>query len=270
MAKAKIFYLLSEAGRKDSILKGGNGKELQIIEAEITPEIVMLSNVKPDGEVWLPVGCGINYKGEIDIYKYPVTRYYVSDIGEPHLKEERKATYFDSIQTVDQLIAWKKNRLASLERSKQQAEEELKIALEEYRLNKEKEAQEKAEHSAKEAEEKQKREAEKAKREQEKADWIRKHGSQYLKDCLELGVKANLEYVVERAALEFPGYTVDYANNAQWDEKFSPSPEALAELKGFADLTLKLKLFGLHGLQKSGMARMITTMMRTRLICVRQ
>lgn len=74
-------------------------------------------------------------------------------------------------------------------------------------------------------------EQEKVTREREKADWIRQHGSQYLKDCLELEVKANKEYVIERSALEFPGYEVDYSDDAAWEEKFSPSQEALSELK---------------------------------------
>jgi hypothetical protein len=80
-------------------------------------------------------------------------------------------------------------------------------------------------------EEKAVKKAEKEAREQEKIDWIKQYGSDYLKDCLEMDVKANLEYVVERAALEFPDYTVDYAETAKWDEKFSPSVEALSELK---------------------------------------
>lgn len=79
--------------------------------------------------------------------------------------------------------------------------------------------------------EKIKAEQEKETREREKADWIRQHGSDYLKDCLELGVKANKEYVIERAATEFPGYEVDYSDDAAWEEKFSPSSEALSELK---------------------------------------
>jgi hypothetical protein len=79
--------------------------------------------------------------------------------------------------------------------------------------------------------EKEAQEAEKAAREEERRSWILANGSDYLKDCLELGIKANREYVVERAALEFPGYTVDYTDNAKWEVKFSPSPEAISELK---------------------------------------
>jgi primosomal protein N' len=79
--------------------------------------------------------------------------------------------------------------------------------------------------------EKEKAEQEKESREQERKDWILAHGSQYLKDCLELGAKANKEYVIERAATEFPGYEVDYSDDAHWEEKFSPSSEALSELK---------------------------------------
>lgn len=92
-------------------------------------------------------------------------------------------------------------------------------------------AEKKAEREAEEEAERAKRAAEKAAYENDRREWILSHGSQYLKDCLELGIKANLEYIVERAAMEFPGYTVDYADSASWGEKVSPSEEAIAELK---------------------------------------
>lgn len=37
--KVKIYYLLSEEGRKNSLILGGNGKEEQMIEMELTDRI---------------------------------------------------------------------------------------------------------------------------------------------------------------------------------------------------------------------------------------
>lgn len=71
----------------------------------------------------------------------------------------------------------------------------------------------------------------KIKRNQEKEDWIKNHGSQYLKDCLELGQFALKEYVTERAVFEFPDFELDFNDEMKWDDRYSPSQEALNELK---------------------------------------
>ena len=72
----------------------------------------------------------------------------------------------------------------------------------------------------------------KIKEQEEKKNWILENGSEYLKNCLELGQYAHKNYVLERVAKEFPGgFTLDYENNAKWDTKYSPSPDAINELK---------------------------------------
>ena len=235
MATAKIFYLLSEAGQRDSLLKGGNGKELQEITTEATPEIIKLSKIRSDGEIELSIGCYVDYEGKLNRFdsKRVVLRYEVSknSFYSPTVEAVHKIVYFDTVQTAEQLIAWEMNRIATAETSKKQAEKDLIPLLAEYEKEKEEKRIRKEKEVAEQAARDAARETEKAFREQEKTEWIKNHGSQYLKDCLELDVKANLEYVVERAELEYPGYTVDYAETAEWDEKFSPSPEALSELK---------------------------------------
>lgn len=65
----------------------------------------------------------------------------------------------------------------------------------------------------------------------ERADWIKQYGSNYLKDCLELDVSANKQYIIERANLEFSDFCVDYDNDADWESRVSPSVEGLALLK---------------------------------------
>ena len=125
--------------------------------------------------------------------------------------------------------------------------EEKEAAEEKARKDAEKLAEEKAK-----TEREQEKEQEREKREQEKADWIRNNGSQYLKDCLELGIKANREYVIERAAMEHPGFTVDYTDNADWEEIFSPSPEALQELKELRNAGVNANLVWLIKPAKTG------------------
>jgi len=233
MAKAKIYYLLSEAGRKDSLLKGGDGREIQMIEADITPEILKLAKVNKTGEVELYL-CKLNSNKTSTDFPGPTQGYKVEPASfnsKPYIAEDRYNIFFDSVQTAAQLIKHDIQRIAGLDTSRKQAELDLIPILEEYRKNKSKEEENiKAFKKAEEAK-KLAMIAEKAVREKRRRAWILAHGSQYLRDCLELNVMANLEYVVELVEFEFPGYTVDYAENIDWEEKFSPSVEALSELK---------------------------------------
>lgn len=65
--------------------------------------------------------------------------------------------------------------------------------------------------------------------EQDKIRWIQDHGSEYLKRCLASGYDCQRQYVIERAALEYPGYTVDYNDTAGWKSRSGPSVAALNE-----------------------------------------
>jgi hypothetical protein len=65
----------------------------------------------------------------------------------------------------------------------------------------------------------------------EKEKWIINNGSEYLKDCLNLGYSANKEYVIERATIDFANYIVDYDDDAKWETRVSPSQTALDEIK---------------------------------------
>lgn len=77
-----------------------------------------------------------------------------------------------------------------------------------------------------------KREAEKAAAELEKLEWIDRHGSDYLKRArLQHQYDCQRPYVFERAALEAPGYTVDWHDGAEWKSRSCPSVAALDELE---------------------------------------
>lgn len=70
--------------------------------------------------------------------------------------------------------------------------------------------------------------AEKAAAEAEKQTWVEEHGSEHLRKALCAGYDCQRLYVTERAAKEFPGFTVDFGDDARWDNRSCPSEEALA------------------------------------------
>ena len=75
-------------------------------------------------------------------------------------------------------------------------------------------------------------EAKKAKADAEDAArmvWAIGYGSDQLRRGLEAGYSCSRLYVVERAAVEFPDYVVDYNDTAAWKTRATPSIEALDE-----------------------------------------
>ena len=242
MKKVRVIYYLNEKGRKKSLLAGGNGNSMQEIEADITEELLEFAEVDSKGNAELRIG---SYRrlGEPKIvgtynfrnYMWNVDEFYNEHKPKVTLEAEIQRFEFDKPQTVESLLKFHKEKLAEIARHdeeiRQKAQQLEKEILPEKIKLWEKAVADKKKEIAKIDAISAAHEAEKKRREQEKAEWIRKYGSDYLKDCLELGVKANLEYVVERAAMEFPDYIVDYAECADWEEKFSPSREALSELK---------------------------------------
>lgn len=241
--QAKIYYLLSEEGRKKSLLQGGNGKELQEIETIITEDIVKLAKVKENGDVILEIGCKVNFcKNPIQVETIenwqPIQELTIKTKAidnEPYLHQKNEKLLFDDLKTVEELVELEKNRVSRIEEQKETLTKELEELHSIWQQEQDEKAKLRIEKDKKEKFEREERvrqlQEAKVKREQEKSDWIKQYGSDYLKDCLEMNVSANLEYVVERAAKDYPEFVVDYADNAKWEDKFSPSPESLSELK---------------------------------------
>lgn len=63
--------------------------------------------------------------------------------------------------------------------------------------------------------------------EEEKRRWADAHGSDHLKRALNRGHNSQRLYVSERAALEAPGFAVDFSDNAKWRSRSTPSVAAL-------------------------------------------
>lgn len=72
-------------------------------------------------------------------------------------------------------------------------------------------------------------EAEKQRRIDERRVWALEHGSSRLKKCVAGDYDCQRLYVTERAALEFPGFVVDFDDKAEWKVRSGPSEAALDE-----------------------------------------
>lgn len=73
------------------------------------------------------------------------------------------------------------------------------------------------------------KEAARTQHEQERAAWVAQHGSPRLRKCLDQGYDCQRLYAIERAAIEYPGYILDYNDAARWKDRSGPSEAALDE-----------------------------------------
>jgi hypothetical protein len=236
MAKVRIEYLLSEEGRKKSLLAGGDGRELQVIETEATPELIELGRVDKDGNVTLKVGfswydsTGRTRPWGVEVNKKVIQNHYSPGWS---WATDTSTIYFDEPQSVESLIAWEKARLARLREAEtdERNKAEIKRLNEIFNVKEAQRKQQEEERRRREEEERRRKEEERRRLEQEKAEWVEAHGSDYLKRALRLGYDCQRQYVTERAAKEFPDYTVDFDNDARWRSRSCPSPEALEEVE---------------------------------------
>lgn len=233
--KIRVEYLLSEVGRKASLLAGGDGKELQVIETNLTPELLERAYVDRDGRAtW-----GVKYiiadtkiAGTYDFipFRLDVSGDFYTD-HKPRIEKRSKQVYFDAPQTVEGLLAFVEATEAKIATKVAELESLLpeKIALWKQGATEHKERARKA------TEERERRESaakvERERLEAEKAEWIDAHGSDYLRRATALDYDCQRRYVEERATLELPDFTVDFDNRAGWRSRACPSEEALAEVE---------------------------------------
>jgi hypothetical protein len=59
--------------------------------------------------------------------------------------------------------------------------------------------------------------------------WIDEHGSEHLRRAVAAGYDCTRKYLIERSALEYPGYVLDFENTAEWRSRSCPNLEALDE-----------------------------------------
>lgn len=232
---AKIEYLLSEEGRKKSLLAGGDGKEVQMVVTDITPELLELARVNADGTVILKLTGYMVLDVEIEMVGV-----HGLDCPRPRWDEQTASScngqkYFDAPQTAETLISWDSNRRKHVEAKKAELQPKFDRLQTEYEAAKAeklaRDEDEKAQRLATVEAANAKTKAERDRLEAEKLEWIQAHGSEYLKDAVSLGYNCQRQYVTERAEMEFPDFDVDFGDNAKWTSRSCPSPEALQEVK---------------------------------------
>lgn len=98
------------------------------------------------------------------------------------------------------------------------------------KAHEEKQIAEKKQREESARQERERREREAAERAVRRAEWAREHGSPRLKKCFEEGYDCSRLYEMERAALEYPGFVLDYNDTSGWQERSGPTERAFAEL----------------------------------------
>jgi hypothetical protein len=72
--------------------------------------------------------------------------------------------------------------------------------------------------------------------------WAMEHGSQHLRDCILRDYHCERLYVKERAAKDFPGWTVDFYNESAYNERTNPTHQALRVEKSLAENDLDVEI----------------------------
>lgn len=243
----KILYLLNEEGRKASLLSGGDGNRNQSINTPVTKELLDMAWVDYNGEAIVKIGyrdSGNEWleSSNVKIATEIKEEYIGEGVYKPVIKDITEVVEFDKPQTIEELLAFEKNRVLTYEKSLNDNKEKIKPLLlkfeEEMKVyKKEKEEKEeklrlkKEEREEKIRQEKLKKIAEK----EEDINWIKTKGSDYLKQCLELGYNCQRKYMEERVKKEFPDFELDFDDYADWKERVSPSQEALDEVTKWLD-----------------------------------
>jgi len=215
----KVYYLLSEEGRKKSILAGGDGKRKQELEVPVTAELLELSSVDYGGDIELKVGysgtgtgCATGAKIQKDHQGFWVLRDTYQNSG-----------IFDAPQTIEQLISWEKARRDR----RKKAQEELEAKAGENELRR-KELKDEYEANLERRKSREALEKEAGiRRRKEKLDWIEQFGSGHLQRAFRLDYDCQRKYVEERSAKEFPDYILDFDDDLDYEERVCPSEVSL-------------------------------------------
>ena len=86
------------------------------------------------------------------------------------------------------------------------------------------------------------KELEKAAAEAEKDRWIKAHGSTHLREAWLADYPSSREYLIERAAMEFPGFTLDFDDNGSDKTRSFPSEAALKAEKHLESFGVKCRV----------------------------
>lgn len=259
MPNITVMYLLNEEGRKKSLLSGGDGKHVQVIETPVTEELLNLASVDKNGNAVVKIG----YRGKGDDWsdsdRVAISTKIEDDSFRRHKNEEpkivdvRKQIEFDNIQTVESLLIFERDRVKKYEKSLEENQELLKSLIIDFKKEQEEKERKLKEERIKQEEKrlqeekinqenKLKKQAEKQAEKQEDIEWIKSKGSEYLNQCISLGYNCQRKYIEERVSKEFEGFEVDFNDTANWNTRVSPSQEALDEVTKWIDKGFNAKI----------------------------
>lgn len=246
---ATINYLLNEKGRKDHILKGGNGMRFQSLNVEVNDTIINLAEISEYGEIEVNIGFdkNKNRKGEFRTIRTD----YEFTYGCDNISAVWSLIEFDTVMESQELIEFEAKRIKELKikeekmlievEEKKKLKEERKAEADRIRKEQERVQEKKYIEAQKEREEayiKKRDEEEKQIREWEKERdlWIKENGSNYLKDAIDLGYKIDNIYIKERANKELAQFEVDFNDYLYYEKIEEPSETAIREVKRYIEL----------------------------------
>lgn len=243
MSTIVVHYYLSEESRKDVFVTTGTKLErsqtVELDMAEATPaqraEILRLAGLDLT-ELW-------KLAGKTPVYDKAPSIEQIAAECRRQADERDAAAYTQYATDRDRRIEWIKKHLENrdpagqyLQLENRPAAEHAGVDLSEYdRLYAEYQAAQPgfaAERQAQDAAREEAKQRAAKQVEDEKRSWIENNGSDFLKRaCVEHGYDCQRRYVTERAALEVPGFVVDFDNNAEWRSRSCPSDAALTTLE---------------------------------------
>ena len=241
MGQIRIQYLLSEQGRKASILAGGDGRHVQRLTVEVLPEALALAHVAADGTATVYVG----HDGmALEVVQRTITGYDPVEYGDAagHLRTVRGVVEWDSPQAPTDLLASEAARRAGVqtERATRLAESEAAASTRAAEAEAERRdvAAMRAEEERRQAAHAAENECRRAAAAQaalaytaEREAWVVVHGSERLRAALVLGLLAECDavYCDERLAVERPGWEWE-PESVEVQALRNPSVEQLSEL----------------------------------------
>jgi hypothetical protein len=247
MPKITVTYFLTQEGQKQSLLEGGDGKEVQkyvvndVEDPELIKTIIELGQVDRDGNVSLVIGDSASFSGgrRVDIVGWEPTLVncaLVRDAPEEwDLPGWRETAYYDHYAPrpirapIDFDVPMCLTLLVNFERERREAiSDDAKTACADACADKNQSpeivaafeaAEQRAEAALLKAKQQadQRREGEAERRQKiaaattEREAWVREHGSEHLKTILDEGLLENslAIYRDERLAKERPGWIWD-------------------------------------------------------------
>lgn len=235
-----VQFYLNEEGRKAYLLAGRDGKKEQETCVSISKEYIEHAYVNSDGEAFIDLRKYVDHNFKLKkisaeklekLRNGSMTSEWDIKNCKPEITCESKKIEFDKILTGEEMIAIYYSKVEECQKQREALLNEYNENMSEYEeaaaiaikiLNEEiKKQNEKMQETRKLAE------LNREKRKNEKADWIKEHGSDYLKKAFSHGYDCQRKYVKERTEFEFPDFILDFDDKLEFFERTCPGEEAL-------------------------------------------